>query len=179
MTKLAVKHFPVANPDPLILYVLVRADLSTMGRGKALAQAGHVGSLFARDHFIEPLRNGEVVDPLAWEWYDSECTNMTNPLGFGVKLTLDVPNLTTMEAISDTASALGFKSAILTDPSYPVIVPNEIAGRMDRSRFTLPSSPVGPNDTVCYFREDTMAYIFGHKSKLEVLLSRFKLVPND
>lgn len=186
MTKTVVKRFPVAAADsasaadPLILYVLVRADLSTMGRGKALAQSCHVGSLFSEHHMFAPLLSGGIssVDDDVLAWRDSENTPDA-PLGFGVVLTLDVPNLTTMEAITGAASALGFKSAILTDPTYPVVVPNEIAGRMDRARFTKDPAPVGPTDTVCFFREDTMAYIFGRKSKLEVLLSRFKLVPND
>lgn len=178
MAKPAIKPFPVSPVDPLILYVLVRSDLTTMGRGKAMAQSCHVGSLFSEHHIVRPLLARQTVDSDVLAWRDSEETP-DDPLGFGITLTLDVPNLTTMEAINGAASALGFKSRILTDPSYPVIVPNEIAGRMDRSRFTRPSTPVGPHDTVCYFREDTMAYIFGTKSKLEVLLSRFKLVPND
>jgi hypothetical protein len=172
------------DPNPLILYVGVRTDLTSMGRGKGLAQSCHVGSLFARDHFIEPLRaklkdpTAPDVDPMLWEWYDSE-GNPDNPLGFGITLTLDLPDLETMSALVETARMLDFYAGPLTDPSYPFFVPNELVGRLDKSLFTLPPSSVGPKETVCFVEETTMCYILGRKSDLAILLGRYKLVPND
>lgn len=179
MTKEAAKPPAPRDPNPLILYVGVRTDLTSMGKGKGYAQSCHVGSLFARDHFIEPLRKGEKVDPVLWDWYDSEGSGMDNPLGFGITLTIDLPDLATMTSLVEAAKMLDFKAGPLRDPSYPFFVPNELVSRLDKSLFTLPPQPVNPKETVCFVDETTMCYILGRKSDLAILLGRYKLVPND
>lgn len=177
-SKIILLAAPAPRDNPPILYVGVRTDLSTMGRGKALAQACHVGSLFARDHMILVERAGKKVDPLVESWFDSE-SNPTSPLGFGITLTIDLPDLNTMTALVETASMLDFKAGLLVDPSYPFIIANELVSRLDSSKFTLPPQSVSPTETVCFVEETTMCYIFGRKADLAILLGRYKLVPND
>ncbi len=177
MTKETAAPAP-RDANPPILYVGVRTDLSSMGRGKALAQACHVGSLVAEHHMLRVVENGQKIDPLVQSWRDSENTP-DSPLGFGITLTIDLPDLATMTALVETAKMLDFKADVMVDPSYPFIVPNELVGRLDKTLFTLPPSSVGQKETVCFIRETTMCYILGRKSDLAILLGRYKLVPND
>lgn len=164
--------------NTVVLYCGVRMDLSSMGRGKALAQACHVGSLFSEHHIVRPLDNRTKIDPLVQEWRDSENTPDA-PLGFGVTLTIDLPDLVTMTALVETASMLDFKAGLLVDPSYPFIIANELVSRLDSSKFTLPPQRVSATETVCFVEETTMCYILGRKADLAILLGRYKLVPND
>ena len=161
--------------DPLILYVLVRADLASMGKGKGMAQAAHAASLFADNEFIKPLLDGKKPSPDVMEWRQGE---QEKALGFGTKLTIDMPSREVMEAVVEAAEMLGFPSGLVVDPTYPFIVPNELVARLDASKFTLPPS-MGATESACFVEEVTTGYVFGRKSKLAILLSKFKLVPND
>lgn len=162
--------------DPLILYILCRSDLASMGKGKGMAQAAHAASLFSENEIVKPLLAGVVPSKDAMEWRQGE---QEEALGFGTKLTIEVPSLEVLETIVDTAQSLDFPAGLVIDPTYPFIVPNELVGRMDQSKFTLPPHSVSPAETVCFVKETTTGYVFGRKSRLSILLSRFKLVPNE
>jgi hypothetical protein len=169
--------------DFLVLYNLVRSDLLSMRYrdgygGKALAQSNHVGSLFSEHHIVRPFANGMMPNEDVMAWRDSENTPIA-PLGFGTVLTIDVPDLITMEAVVGAADKLGFLAALQCDPSYPMIVPNEVARLMDPAVLTKPTVPAHPGHSVVFVQEFPMGYVFGWKSEVSVLLARFKLVPND
>lgn len=161
------------SADYLVLYALVRGDLSSMKAGKGMAQCMHAQAMFDKFEIIEPYRHGlqPSEDVLAW--------HNTTPQGFGTTLTILIPDLGTLEALSEAAEAMNHPSGVVIDPTYPFHVDNEIVMRLDRSRFTLPPVYGGPGKSVCFVEEKTVGYMFGWKSKLAVLLARFGLVPNE
>lgn len=159
--------------DYLVLYGLVRADMASMKMGKAIAQAMHAQAMFDKFEIIDPLRAGRDPRETVMAWHNA------TPQGFGTTLSIAIPDLETAQALIEAAEALDHPAGMVTDPSYPFHVDNEIVARLDASKFTMPPVYGGAGRSVCFMEEQTVGYMFGWKSKLAVLLARFNLVPND
>ena len=159
----------------LYAYLLVRTDMTSLGRGKAHAHSMHAGNQMTWREVVQPMMRGHVPaqDIIAWH----EAANgfgTTAALGNGNEITLD-----RIKAVVDAAKAMGFVADLVIDPTYPFLVEDELVVLMDESKFTLP--PVyGPKGfKVCFREEVTTAYVFGDKDPLKILLGQFGLVPND
>lgn len=157
--------------DDLILYVLVRTDMESMKYGKGAAQVGHACNQFTDDEIICPLLAGGQPNPDAMAW-------RAQAGAFGTTFTLAAPNLRAMQDTIEAAKVLGFKADPVIDPDYPYLVPNELMGRLDVSKFTKPPM-MSRGKTLCFTEETTCAYVFGHKPMLEVLLARYEPLPNE
>jgi len=136
---------------PNYLYLLVRTDMESMGRGKGTAQAAHAANQFTWDHVINSSIEGKSIDPAVLDW----CREAR---GFGTTIALDAPNLQVMAEAVELAKALGFAAELVADPEYPLV---------DGNAFHII-----PNVT-------TTAYVFGDKDKLKIILQDFKLLDND
>lgn len=136
---------------PNYLYILVRTDMESMGRGKGTAQGAHAANQFTWDHVISPAINGKTIEPDVLAW-----CNEAN--GFGTTIALDAPNLQRMTDTVKLANSLGFAAALVSDPEYPLV---------DGKAFHLI-----PNVT-------TTAYIFGDKDALKIILGDYDLLAND
>ena len=95
-----------------VLYILMRTDLDSMNPGKAMAQASHAGSAFARN--AEPGYN--VDEKLYEEWRQS------TPQGFGTVLVLGVTEvqMRTAVQIAESFGVDRFPCDIIHDPTYPL-----------------------------------------------------------
>jgi hypothetical protein len=163
-----------AQPDPLTCYLLVRTDMPSLGRGKALAHAHHAGSHLTWTLVAEPLLAGSMPPDDVLEWHRQGG-------GFGTCAAIgsegELP-LETIEAVRRAAEALGQRSGLVVDPSYPHLVDEETFGLLDQSRFTLP-----PRRTrtgwMTFRKEATAGWILCDKEALKILLRQFDLVPNE
>ncbi len=159
------------NPT-LYLYILVRSDMESMKLGKAVAQGAHAANQFTDEHIIQPLMKGEQPRADVMEW-------RTHANGFGTTISLDVASKADLEGVIAAADALGFPANTTVDPSYPYLVSREVFGLIPEALHTEKPVPLPSGDYVCFRHEVTTAYVFGEKSKLEVLLKRFRLLNND
>lgn len=97
------------QPDPMILYVLMRTDVPDYKPGKAMAQANHAGTQFLKyagrrdDHSFRVHFN---------EWYDA-----ADGFGICIVLACTYPQLLSRVEI---AHNLGLVAGITHDPSYPI-----------------------------------------------------------
>jgi len=147
--------FAIKEPEPY-LYILMRSDLDSLNPGKMVAQGAHAANQFV--HELEPAiaqvgdqgQNAPKVMQrhvaLYRQWSSS------TPQGFGVTITLDVTGAQ-LPIIVDAAK-LYFAAGVTHDPSYPLL-----------DGAVLHLLPL-----------DTCGYVFGDKSKLEALLSHYKLL---
>ena len=145
----------VENNTPIIndmyLYILVRTDMDSMGRGKGTAQACHAANQFTDEHLIQPLLNGTKPD-IQVLWWRSQAK------GFGTTISLAVKDLSEMQKYVELAVLMGAKADITVDPEYPLV---------DGDAFhIIPNVP-------------TTAYIFGDKNILKPVLENLTLLPND
>lgn len=156
----------------LILYILMRQDLQSMGYGKGAAQASHASNAFTEFEVIRPLEGGYQVNPKVHQWRKE--TNQ----GFGTVLTVAVPDLQTLEKLIPAAQDLGFAAREVVDDTYPYHIANEFVPLISPDVHTKPPQPVGNGQHVCFRSEITCGYVFGEKEDLALILSRFGLVPN-
>lgn len=132
------------------LYILVRTDMDSLGRGKSIAQGAHAANQFTDDHIIAAALKGEAIDPEVLAW-----TRLAR--GFGPTLTLGM-SLKEMQTCVMFANALGYPASMVVDPDYPLL-----------DGGTLHLIP----------DVETTAYIFGEKEDLRPILGGFDLMPND
>lgn len=133
------------------LYILVRTDMDSLGRGKGMAQASHISNKFVWDTMINPAINGQNMDNDALDW-------SREADGFGTAIVLAAPNLDHLKATVHIAGACGFQASMVVDPEYHL---------QDGSfHHIIPNVPVG-------------AYVFGEKADVNAFLGNFKLMPND
>jgi peptidyl-tRNA hydrolase len=158
---------------PLILYTLVRTDMPSMGYGKGAAQAQHAATTFSEFEIVRVLERGEEVAADVMEWRKS------TKQGFGTKLTLACPDAATLDKVVAAARKLGFPARVITDPTYPYLVPAELASLIHPDTHVLDPHPGPPGQMVCYREEQTCAYVFGEKDEVGLLLGRFNLLPNE
>lgn len=52
---------------PNYLYLLVRTDMESLGRGKSVAQGAHAANAFTWDTIIAPSIKNTTIDPAALE----------------------------------------------------------------------------------------------------------------
>lgn len=90
--------------DPVILYLLMRTDLTSMNPGKACAQAHHAAMDLASRTFSDRV--------LYNEW-------LAQASVYGTVLTLGT-DLRTIENTFAIAITCGLTAALVTDPTYPV-----------------------------------------------------------
>ncbi len=159
----------------LYAYLLVRTDLPSMGRGKAHAHAMHAGNQLTWREVYQVFKDGKDVDPDVLAWHEmANGFGTTAALGNGNEL-----NLATVEAVVGAARKLGYVADVVIDPTYPYMVDKEIVDLIDPKLHTMPPA-FGPNGNMfCFRREITVAYVFGEKEPLKILLRQFGLVPND
>ena len=99
----------VIDPDPMVLYVLMRNDVPDYKPGKAMAQANHAGTQF--------IKYANRLTDHSFRVHFDEWNEAAD--GFGICIVL---TCTYRELISRTEIArnLGLVAAIVHDPSYPV-----------------------------------------------------------
>ena len=164
----------VARTEDLYLYCLVRTDLESLGTGKAVAHGVHVGNHMTWNHVVEPMKRGETQRRDVMDWHAIGG-------GFGTAIALGKNtqiDLRTLKAVIRTATDLGHVSGIIEDGTYPYLVPREIVPLIDASVHTAPPI-MNAMGAMCFRKEITMGYVFGNKTDLEVILTRFGLMPND
>ena len=144
-----VSSNPVIND--MYLYILVRTDMDSMGRGKGTAQACHAANQFIDEHLVIPLLNGGKPDQQVL-WWRAQAN------GFGTTIALAVKDYNEMQKYVQLAVLMGAKADLTVDPEYPLV---------DGDAFhIIPNVP-------------TTAYIFGDKNVLKPLLENLSLLPND
>lgn len=159
----------------LYAYCLVRTDLPSLGRGKAIAHGMHAGNQLTWREVVMPMTRGEEPSEDIMAWHNSAG-------GFGSTIALGDRNqldLKTVASVIEAAKKLGFVADVVVDPTYPYLVDKEIVPLMDGSVHTMAPVNGPPGQMVCFRREVTTAYVFGEKEPLKVLLRSFGLVPND
>lgn len=158
-----------------VLYALMRTDLPSLGAGKAIAHAAHIGNQFTWREVVEPMMAGQEPNPDIIEWHKLA-------RGFGTAIALGDKNQLDIETINkvvEAAKKMGFIADHVVDPTYPYLVDKEIFKLLDESIHTEAPVP-GPNGHMVCFREEiSCAYVFGEKDSLKVLLGSFGLYPND
>lgn len=153
------------------LYILVRIDMPSMKYGKGSAQACHASNTFTNSEVIRPLLAGETPGQDVTRWRKSTTQ------GFGTTVCLSV-EYSQMVAIVDVADKLGYPAGIVVDPEYPYLIDKELYPLIAVDKHTDKALPRG-DKMVCFRREETCAYVFGSKAKIEILLKQFKLLDND
>lgn len=139
--------------DQHYLYILVRNDMESLGRGKSVAQGAHAANQFIWDEVLSRMidaTRSSTVNKAALEW--SREAN-----GFGTTIALSA-SLAQMNTTVQIAKALGFPASLVSDPEYPLV--------------DGPTVHLIPNVV-------TTAYVFGTKDALRPILQNFKLLSND
>lgn len=135
---------------PNFLYLLVRTDMASQGRGKGMAQASHAANAFTFDTIIRPALDKGTANQEALAWcYEAD--------GFGTAIVLEC-SMAQLEAKITFAQALGFASRLVVDPEYHL--------QDGDTHHIIPNIP-------------TSGYIFGDKDRLRMILSDLFLMPND
>jgi hypothetical protein len=162
------------NVTDTICYLLVRTDLPSLGRGKAFAHSHHAGSHLTWTLIAEPLLEGKRPDDMVLEWHRQGG-------GFGTCAAVGSEGqlpLARIEAVLSAATAIGQKSGLVVDRTYPHLVDEEVFGLLDKTRFT--EDPKRVRGGYVFFREEaTAGWVLGDKATLEIVLKQFDLVPND
>ncbi len=135
---------------PNYLYLLVRTDMESLGRGKSVAQGAHAANAFTWDTIIAPSIKNTTIDPAALEW-SREADGFGTTIAFGA-------TLREIEETVTLAKALGFKARVVADPEYPLVD--------GKTLHLIPDVVTG-------------AYVFGEKAALEIILRDFALLKND
>lgn len=140
----------ILRPENLYLYLLVRSDMASLGRGKSVAQGAHAANEFTELHVIRPLIEGRPIENDVNAWRQQA-------QGFGTTIALDATLAQAQQALQ-FAEWAGFKCALTHDPSYPLLDGGFL--------HILPDVP-------------TVGWIFGDKDRLRPILQRFNLLEND
>lgn len=121
----------------------MRNDLPSMNAGRAMAQASHASNQFVYEF-------GKNSNVKSWQ----EDAN-----GFGTVIVLSAKE---SQIISITSKCIdtNIPAAMVFDPTYGYILPNEVARCIDRSTFT--AEPITKDEhSVMFFRNElTCGYVF-------------------
>jgi peptidyl-tRNA hydrolase len=143
---------PTLPPEPAkYLYLLIRMDMASMGRGKGTAQGAHAANQFTDDHIIQPLLDGQQPHPEAMRW-------RAEARGFGTTISLAVPTLRQLQDAVKFSKAMGQLAAEVADPEYPLA---------DGRAFHIIPNVV------------TTGYVLANKDFIRPILGHFELLPND
>jgi hypothetical protein len=160
--------------NPQFCYLMMRTDLPSLGRGKALAHAHHAGCHLTWTLVVEPLLAGEKPAEHIMEWHRSGG-------GFGVCAAIGGPGEMPLDVLSKVVHAakrFGHHSGLVIDHEYPMFVDEETMTILDRNVLTTEPKRVR-GGWIITRRETTGGWILGDKQDQETILKRFDLVPNE
>lgn len=140
-----------------ILYILVRTDMESLGRGKSIAQGAHAANQFVWDTVVSQALDGSTVESEVLAWCHEAQHKDGRPMGFGTTITLGT-TLVQMQTAVEISQALGLRASLVADPEYPML---------DGQSFHSIPHVV------------TTAYVFGDKERCKMVLKQFDLVRND
>ena len=114
------------DPESLYLYVVVRQDLDSMGRGRAASQVAHSANQMVYEHYIKDTAT-EVSRKFVSDWMNQ------TPYGFGTQITKKVKTAGDLEDLLSKLSSQNYGDlpvvfGITIDPEY--YVPDGEAGHM-------------------------------------------------
>lgn len=154
------------------LYILtITKGMPSMGRGKSVAHGAHAANLFTYQHYVMPLIAKTKVDQRVVDWHSEGA-------GFGTTISLDIGSLEDMISAANAAILIDGMAGIVVDPTYPYFVDTELVKLIDPKVHTMDPKCLGEK-SICFREEQTCAYIFGDKDKLEPLLKQYGLLEND
>lgn len=116
------------DPESLYLYVIVRQDLDSMGRGRAAAQASHAANQMVYENLIsDDSRKTDSHADMVRDWMSQ------TPYGFGTQIVKKVKSLEELEGVYDLLKENfheGFPAVygITIDPEY--FVPDGTTGHL-------------------------------------------------
>lgn len=150
-------------------YYLQRSDLTSLGRGKGLAQAMHAGNAMTSALVVEPLLQGVSPDDDVMAWH-------REGKGFGTAIALGNGEVTApvIAGILRMAGACGLRAGDIVDDTYPYKVDAEIVHLIDDDVHTAPPRRT-KDGYMCFRREVTGLWLFGLQHELDPLLARFAL----
>jgi len=170
-----------------VLYLFPRTDLASMTPGKAMAHAAHAANAFVHT-MLQHRKDLERLasDPnLTLATYNFDLMNAfrtwetATPQGFGTTIVLQATWLDVITTINNLNMFGDIHVGVSTDPTYPYVVPNEVAALIPADVDTMPRHPGAPGQMVMYRCEDTCAWTFGMKDNpyLRMALDKFSLHP--
>ena len=133
------------------LYIIMRTDMASMGRGRAIAEGSHIANQMVWEHVVCPMMEGGIPNQAIIDWHKEAN-------GFGTAIVLRCKNEVEMNNVHTLAIANGFLSKIVYDPEY-YVMDGDYAIR-------LTDVPVG-------------VYVFGDHLELKPYLGDFEAMPND
>lgn len=140
-----VEEVVETDPNPPVLFVLMRTDLVDGRSGKTDAQSNHAGSAAVLDAMLRltGAQRDDVMDLLTvWD----------GGRGFGTCIVKGCADWEMRQTV-DAANKAGFHAGIIHDPTYPV---------RDGSR-------------VITIATDTCGYVFGCVDDVDSIVRRFPL----
>lgn len=160
--------------DIPVLYILMRNDLPSMNPGKAMAQASHASDAF-RNKVYEYFNTNSLSNNIENSYFDlvKEWYSQTSQ-GFGTVLVLSVNYSELCDTISN-ANSNYFICDIINDPSYPIIVGNDVAELISNRNDTLERKQIDKNNTIIFISNDTCGFIFGYKNDVYDYVKNFPL----
>ena len=146
MTAFNEKYLPV-------LYILMRSDLESLNKGKAVAQGSHASTMFA-------LRSSKLLNSESPMHADIalKIAQWEGGRGFGTVITKDCRDAKHIQGIVDVMkqTPVAFAmSDVMVDPSYPLL-----DGKFVHEIPLL-----------------TCGYVFGYREDLMPILRQFELYP--
>jgi hypothetical protein len=144
-----------------VLYILMRADLSNMNAGRAMAQASH-----ASNQFIYQFGKFDSVK----EWQ----RETKNGFGTAVVLTASLDDINSVSRTHREHPDLLYGMVI--DPEYGYRVPNDVAAFFDLKREVSPRI-VDFNQTTIFVSQLTCSFVFGEKNECQKVIGNLKLHP--
>jgi len=162
--------------DTPILYVFVRTDMPSMTPGKAQAHSGHAANAFVHKHIVQRLKNGLTgiaLDSNVVKWMNS------TDQGFGTQINLkgDWHKVVAAHFNATWHRHLGIITDIVSDPTYPYIVDDEVLKLIPRHLHTAEPIKLENGKFLCHRRESTAIYFFGTKEQLKPFVGEFPLHP--
>jgi hypothetical protein len=138
-----------------------------MNPGKAQAHSGHAANAFIFKHYISNDYD-ENLRSLVDLWMKS------TPQGFGTQFNLKADEWGDVEDAFHVLIHLGYAAEIITDPTYPYMVTDEVFDLLP-SEYTQGAIKAGDAGWICFREEQTAFYVFGKRSDpvLQEQLAKF------
>ena len=152
----------------LVVYVLVRNDLPSMNPGKAMSQVHHAGVQMVSKYSTYPLVTDYIADGVR---QGADHFNTTLVLG---------ANLCQIYNTRIAAESRGYAYGIVSDPSYPFIVPDqELADLIPQDDDVKVIKVLGDGRVLMVRPETTVAWFLGDRDDPEFrdMFAEFSLHP--
>lgn len=146
--------------ENLYLYIIIRNDLSSLGAGRAAAQASHAANAFIYEY-------GELKKNDIKSWQSQTIQ------GFGTAIVLSASE-TEIDNLLKLKELKNFPKEWVIDPDYVISVTSEVAKFLNSDKLDK-IEVVDQNKVLLYRKEKTCAYIFGDKEELKPFLGQFPL----